>query len=94
MLDPIAVPVVKENCATKSKACAGCSCGRKELEDKFGQEEALKKLASGDITSKCGNCYLGDAFRCASCPYQGLPAFKKGDDIDLQVKEGKIKLQL
>jgi len=78
------VPVV-DNCSTKPRACKNCSCGRKEKEDKGDPEELMKALERGDIKSECGNCYLGDAFRCASCPYKGLPAFKPGDKVKLDV---------
>jgi len=73
----------KSDCSTQPKACANCSCGRKELEDKLGAEEAKTRLEQGKERSACGSCYLGDAFRCETCPYRGLPAFKPGAKVSL-----------
>jgi len=65
----------------KKKACKDCSCGlREELAD--GKEPVTRS-----VTSSCGSCYLGDAFRCASCPYLGMPAFKPGDKIQLSSRQ-------
>ena len=62
------------------KPCENCTCGKKELLE----GKNIKKLETGQVESDCGKCYLGDAFRCASCPYLGKPAFEPGEKVKLQ----------
>ena len=59
------------DCSTKATACKNCSCGRAEVEATGKELTAEEKKA---FKSACGNCYLGDAFRCAGCPMLGQPA--------------------
>ncbi|SCV68578.1 BQ2448_699 [Microbotryum intermedium] len=81
------------------KACKNCSCGLREMllqekddlgavgfaEGTTGVEgaDAGVKTMGANVTSSCGSCYLGDAFRCASCPYLGMPAFEPGQKVKI-----------
>ena len=69
-------------CVVK-KACANCSCGRGELEAQHGVEKAQEMIRTGEVESKCGNCFLGDDYRCEGCPFRGQPAFKPGEKLEI-----------
>jgi len=51
------------------KPCANCSCGLKEIYEANQEKEASSQQVPAE--SSCGKCYLGDAFRCAGCPFRG-----------------------
>lgn len=58
--------------------CDNCTCGR--ADGKVVPAEELSKEELMQKSSACGNCPKGDAFRCASCPFLGKPAFKAGEE--------------
>ena len=72
--DEAAAAKAKGGCATSKSACKNCSCGRAEAEAAAGDGGVLSEEQKKEFKSACGNCYLGDAFRCAGCPMLGQPA--------------------
>lgn len=78
----------------KRKACKNCTCGRAEEEENEANnvvsldlmDDIQDEIVEVDPTPKkagCGSCSLGDAFRCSTCPYLGMPAFSAGEKVAL-----------
>uniref|UniRef100_A0A0A0LCG8 Anamorsin C-terminal domain-containing protein n=1 Tax=Cucumis sativus TaxID=3659 RepID=A0A0A0LCG8_CUCSA len=76
------LPVGDCEVSSTRKACKNCTCGRAEAEEKVEKLGLTSDLLENP-QSACGNCGLGDAFRCSMCPYKGLPAFKLGEKVSL-----------
>ena len=89
-------PKAKRRRACKDCTCGLAQ--KLEAEDNAKRSNADKalnslKLDANDLSEvdftvqgkvgSCGNCSLGDAFRCDGCPYIGLPAFKPGEEVRL-----------
>lgn len=91
---------------SKKRACDNCTCGRKEGPEVWEKKEegSLNSPAfpNADISSvavtekpqkyvsSCGSCYLGDAFRCADCPYTGQPPFDPNNPESLDLNTNDV----
>ncbi|XP_063915037.1 anamorsin homolog [Zophobas morio] len=70
----------EEDFKQPESAALQCGTSEKRKAEEVTMEE--QKLPPLNVLT-CGNCNKEDEFRCASCPYRGLSAFKVGERIQL-----------